>query len=314
MDGQTLWSNFRGDSLKILLFGANGQVGWELQRSLSPLGELIALDRHSKELCGDLTDLKGIAETVRLAAPDVVVNAAAYTAVDKAEGDIKTAHLVNAAAPGVLAEAASAAGALLVHYSTDYVFDGSGSKPWVEIDPTGPLNAYGKTKLEGEQRIASRCSKHLIFRTSWVYAARGGNFAKTMLRLAQERETLNVINDQFGAPTGADLLADVTAHAVAQVLRQPGLAGLYHLAAGGETTWFEYAKYVVDQSIRTRAAPEIIVKKINPVATSAFPTAAQRPFNSRLNTTKLAQTFGLHLAPWQLGVARMLAETPIKSL
>lgn len=299
--------------MKILLFGTNGQVGWELQRSLSPLGELIALDRHSTELCGDLTDLNGIAETVRRVAPDVIVNAAAYTAVDKAESDVETAQIVNAVAPGVLAEAASAAGAWLVHYSTDYVFDGSGNKPWVETDPAGPLNVYGRTKLEGEQRIASQCAKHLIFRTSWVYAARGGNFAKTMLRLAQERETLTVIDDQFGAPTGADMLADVTAHAIVQAQGKPDLAGLYHLAAGGETTWFDYAKYVIGQSIRAQAAIKIIANKIEPVATSAFPTAAARPRNSRLNTDKLKHTFGLQLAPWQQGVARMLAESQTKS-
>ncbi len=299
--------------MKILLFGANGQVGWELQRSLSPLGELIALDRHSTDLCGDLTDLKGILETVRRIVPDVIVNAAAYTGVDKAESDVETAQIVNAVAPGVLAQAASAAGAWLVHYSTDYVFDGSGSQPWVETDPTRPLNVYGRTKLEGEQRIVSQCAKHLIFRTSWVYAARGGNFAKTMLRLAQERETLTVINDQFGAPTGADMLADVTAHAIVQALTKPGHAGLYHLAAGGETTWFDYAKYVITQSIRAQAAIKIIANKIEPVATSAFPTAAARPHNSRLNTDKLKHTFGLQLAPWQQGVARMLAESQTKS-
>ena len=225
--------------MKILLFGANGQVGWELQRSLSPLGELIALDRRNTGLCGDMADLKGVLDTVRRVAPDVIVNAAAYTAVDKAESDSEAAQIVNAAAPGVLAQAASEVGAWLVHYSTDYVFDGGGSKPWVETDPTGPLNVYGKTKLEGEQRIARQCANHLIFRTSWAYAARGGNFAKTMLRLAQERGTLNVINDQFGAPTGADLIADVTAHAIAHVMRKPEAAGLYHLAASGETTWFD---------------------------------------------------------------------------
>ena len=295
--------------MKILLFGANGQVGWELQRSLSPLGELVALDRHNTELCGDLADLKGIADTVRRVAPDVIVNAAAYTAVDKAEGDAEAARLVNAIAPGVLAEAANAAGAWLVHYSTDYVFDGSGSKPWIETDATGPLNVYGSTKLEGEQLIARYCAKHLILRTSWVYAARGGNFAKTMLRLAKERDTLKVINDQFGAPTGADLIADVTAHAIAHVIQKPTDAGVYHLAASGETTWFEYAKYVIDQSIRAQAAPKIIVKTIYPVATSAFPAVAQRPHNSRLNTAKLQQTFGVRLAPWQQGVARMLAES-----
>ena len=309
MDKQTVWSNVRGSSLKILLFGANGQVGWELQRSLSPLGELISLDRHSTELCGDLTDLNGIKDTVRRVAPDVIVNAAAYTAVDKAESDLETVQIVNAVAPGILAEAASVAGAWLVHYSTDYVFDGSGSKPWVETDATGPINVYGKTKLEGEQRIASQCAKHLIFRTSWVYSTRGGNFAKTMRRLSQKRDTLNVINDQFGAPTGADLIADVTAHAIAHVMRKPDDAGLYHLSASDETTWFDYAKYVVDQSTSAQSAPEIIVKTISPVATSAFPTAAQRPRNSRLNTAKLQRTLGLQLAPWQQGVARMLAES-----
>jgi dTDP-4-dehydrorhamnose reductase len=317
MDDQTLWSNVRGRGLKILLFGANGQVGWELQRSLSPLGELVALDRHSTELCGELTDLNGIAETVRRVTPDVIVNAAAYTAVDTAEGDAETAQIVNAVAPGVLAQAASKAEAWLVHYSTDYVFDGSGSKPWVETDPTGPLNVYGKTKLEGEQRIASLCARHIIFRTSWVYSARGGNFAKTMLRLAQERDTLSVINDQFGAPTGADLLADVTAQVISQVMIR-GLpvsdsAGIYHLAAGGEITWFDYAKYVIDQSIHAQMAPEIIVKDIHPVAARAFSTAAQRPHNSRLNTDKLQRTFGLRLASWQQGVARMLAESQTKS-
>ena len=298
--------------MKILLFGANGQVGWELQRSLSPLGELIALDRHSTELCGDLADLAGIASTVANLKPEVIVNAAAYTAVDKAEADVESTHLINALAPGALAQAASTVGALLVHYSTDYVFDGSGTKPWVETDSTGPLSVYGRSKLEGEQRIASHCAKHLIFRTSWVYAARGGNFAKTMLRLAQERETMQVINDQFGAPTGADLLADVTAHAIRQVLNRPEDAGVYHLAAAGQTTWFDYAKHVVAQSIRAQAAPEIIVKTINPVTTSAFSTAAKRPHNSRLNTAKLEQTFGLTLPPWQLGVNRMLKETLLK--
>ena len=298
--------------MKILLFGANGQVGWELQRSLSPLGELIALDRHSTELCGDLADLAGIASTVANLKPEVIVNAAAYTAVDKAEADVESTHLINALAPGALAQAASTVGALLVHYSTDYVFDGSGTKPWVETDSTGPLSVYGRSKLEGEQRIASHCAKHLIFRTSWVYAARGGNFAKTMLRLAQERETMQVINDQFGAPTGADLLADVTAHAIRQVLNRPEDAGVYHLAAAGQTTWFDYAKHVVAQSIRAQAAPEIIVNTIDPVTTSAFSTAAKRPHNSRLNTAKLEQTFGLTLPPWQLGVNRMLKETLLK--
>ena len=189
--------------MKILLLGKNGQLGWELQRSLAPLGELIALDRHSTDLCGDLANLQGLAATVQRAQPDVIVNAAAYTAVDKAESEPELARLINALAPGVLAQEAHKLGAWLLHYSTDYVFDGSGSQPWREADTPAPLSVYGQTKLEGEQLIAAHCSRHLVFRTSWVYAARGGNFAKTMLRLAQERERLTVIDDQFGAPTGA---------------------------------------------------------------------------------------------------------------
>ena len=294
--------------MKILLLGANGQVGWELQRSLSPLGDLVALDRHSNQLCGDLTNLNGIAHTVRLLAPDVIVNAAAYTAVDRAEIDVETAHLVNAVAPGVIAKAATATGAWLVHYSTDYVFDGSGSKPWVETDPTNPLNVYGKTKLEGEQRIASHCAKHLIFRTSWIYAARGSNFAKIMVRLAHESKTLNVINDQFGAPTGAELLADVTAHAIRQVRQRPQDAGLYHLAASGQTTWHGYAKHVLASAEYAQPAIKLIVKEVTAVPTSAFVTPAVRPHNSRLNTAKLQTTFGVTLPAWQQGVDRMLAE------
>ena len=296
--------------MKILLFGANGQVGWELQRSMSPLGEVVALDRHSTELCGDLTDLKGISDTVRRVTPDVIVNAAAYTAVDKAESDAETAQIVNSAAPGVLAEAASAVGAWLVHYSTDYVFDGSGSKPWVETDPTGPLNVYGKTKLEGEQRIASHCARHLILRTSWVYAARGGNFAKTMLRLVKERDRLAVVSDQFGAPTGADLLADVTAHMVRSVLlgTSDRLAGTYHVAAAGDTSWHGYARFVVEHAAKAGLALKASAATVDPVPTSAFPAPTARPHNSRLNTAKLQSSFGLQLPAWHSGVARMVTE------
>ncbi len=298
--------------MKILLFGKNGQVGWELQRSLAPLGELVALDRHSQEFCGDLTNLDGIREAVRQVRPDVIVNAAAYTAVDKAESDTAAAHAVNAEAPGVLAEAANAAGAWLLHYSTDYVFDGSGSKPWEEADPTGPLSVYGRTKLEGEQRIAARCAQYLILRTSWVYAARGGNFAKTMLRLAAERERLTVVSDQFGAPTGADLLADVTAHmlcsALAEAAGSAGAAGVYHVAAAGETSWHGYARFVLDCAARSGRTLKASPDAVDPVATSAFPTPAARPHNSRLNTAKLRGAFGLQLPSWEQGVARMLAE------
>ena len=295
--------------MKILLFGKNGQVGWELQRSLAPLGELVALDRHSNDFCGDLTNLDGIRETVQKVRPQVIVNAAAYTAVDKAESDAGTAHTVNAEAPGVLAQAADAAGAWLVHYSTDYVFDGSGSKPWEESDSTGPLSVYGRTKLEGEQRIAALCARHLILRTSWVYAARGGNFAKTMLRLAAERDRLTVVSDQFGAPTGADLLADVTAHMLRSALAgAPGFAGIYHVAAAGETSWHGYARFVLDCAAKSGRALKASADSVDPVATSAFPTPAQRPHNSRLNTAKLRGALGLQLPAWQQGVARMLAE------
>ena len=294
--------------MKILLFGKNGQVGWELQRSLSVLGELVALDRHSPDLCGDLANLQGLMETVQAVRPDVIVNAAAHTAVDKAESEPDLARLINATAPGVLAQEAQKLGAWLVHYSTDYVFDGRGTRPRLETDAPAPLNVYGQTKLEGERLIAEHCSRHLIFRTSWVYAARGGNFAKTMLRLAQERERLTVIDDQWGAPTGADLLADVTAHAMRQVLQRLQDAGLYHLVAAGETNWHGYAKHVLDKAGRAHSTTKIVVKEVVPVATSAFPTPAQRPHNSRLSTTKLQTTFGLSLPPWQQGVNRMLNE------
>ena len=294
--------------MKILLLGKNGQIGWELQRSLAPLGDLVALDRHSTDHCGDFSNLPGLAATVRALRPDVIVNAAAHTAVDKAESEPDLARTVNALAPGLLAQEAAQLGALLVHYSTDYVFDGSGSRPWTEADAPAPLSVYGRTKLEGEQLIQAAGPNHLILRTSWVYAARGGNFAKTMLRLAQERERLTVIDDQFGAPTGADLLADVTAHAIRQLRQRAGDAGLYHLVAGGETSWHGYAKHVLAQAERAQSAIKIIAKEVAPVPTSAFPTPAQRPLNSRLDTAKLQATFGLRLPAWQQGVDRMLAE------
>ena len=293
--------------MKILLLGKNGQVGWELQRSLSVLGELVALDRHSTP-CGDLSQPQRLQETVRALRPDVIVNAAAHTAVDKAESEVDLARILNAAAPAALAQAAAETGAWLVHYSTDYVFDGSGDRPWLEGDATGPLGVYGQTKLEGEQAIAASGCKHLIFRTSWVYAARGGNFAKTMLRLAQERERLTVIDDQHGAPTGADLIADVTAHAIRIVQQKLELAGLYHLVAGGETTWHGYASHAIACAREMRPDLGWKVAEIAPVPTSAFPTPARRPLNSRLNTEKLQLAFGLALPHWQRGVDRLLVE------
>ena len=294
--------------MNILLFGKGGQVGWELQRSLAPLGRLTALDFDSADgYCGDFSNLSGLADTVRRVAPDVIVNAAAYTAVDKAESDSDRARTINALAPGVLADEAQKLGAWLVHYSTDYVFDGSGNAPWRESDSTGPLSVYGQTKLEGEQAVA-RCAKHLTFRTSWVYAARGANFAKTMLRLAKERDQLRVINDQIGAPTGAELLADVTALALRSVQEKPELAGLYHLVAGGETSWFDYARFVIEQARRAGQPIRVPADAIEPIPTSAYPTPAKRPHNSRLDTSKLQAAFGLQLPDWQSGVERVVAE------
>ncbi|RYF60880.1 MAG: dTDP-4-dehydrorhamnose reductase [Comamonadaceae bacterium] len=295
--------------MKVLLFGKGGQVGWELQRALAPLGELVALDFDSTDFHADFSRPEQLADTVQKVRPDVVVNAAAHTAVDKAESEVDFARKLNATSPGVVAEAAERIGALMVHYSTDYVFDGSGSKPWVEDDATAPLSVYGQTKLEGEQLVAQHCSRHLIFRTSWVYAARGGNFAKTMLRLAKERDRLTVIDDQFGAPTGAELLADVTAHALRDTLRDPAKAGLYHLVAGGETSWHGYARFVLEQAHQAGVELKATPDTVDAVPTSAFPTPATRPHNSRLNTARLQATFGLALPHWQAGVARMLRET-----
>lgn len=293
--------------MKILLLGKNGQVGWELQRSLAPLGEVVALDRNPFDgLSGDLSNLESLRATIRQVKPDVIVNAAAYTAVDKAESETELADRVNGAASGVMAEEAVASGAWLVHYSTDYVFSGQGVTPWQEADAVAPVNHYGSSKLAGEQAIIASGCKHLIFRTSWVYGARGNNFAKTMLRLAKDRETLSVIADQIGAPTGADLIADVTALAIQQVLGRPELAGLYHLAAAGEVSWHGYASHVID--FAKAQGEELAVTTVSPIETTAYPTPARRPLNSRLNTQKLRDNFSLHLPDWQSGVTRMLRE------
>ena len=290
--------------MKILLFGRNGQVGWELQRALAPLGELHALGSAE----ADFAVPESLAAPVRSLRPDVIVNAAAHTAVDKAESEAERAHRINAEAPAVLAREAAAAGAWLVHYGTDYVFDGSGDAPRGEDAPTGPLNVYGRTKLEGEQAIVASGARHLLLRTSWVYGTRGGNFARTMLRLAQERDRLAVIDDQIGAPTGAALIADVTAHAIRAAFAGSAPGGVYHLAAAGETSWHGYACRVIEAA-RAKGLPVKVAREaIAAVPSSQFPTPATRPRNSRLDTAKLRRTFGLVLPPWQDGVDRLLAE------
>lgn len=290
--------------MKILLLGKNGQVGWELQRSLAPLGNVTALG--SKE--ADFRHPVALAALVRELKPEIIVNAAAHTAVDKAESEPEQARAINALSPEVLAREAASIGAWLLHYSTDYVFDGSGNAPWVEESPTAPLNVYGQTKLEGEQAIRASGCKHLILRTSWVYAARGGNFAKTMLRLARERDSLTVISDQIGSPTGADLLADIAAHALSRALRDPDVSGTYHAVANGATSWHGYAQHVIEFARSAGHPIKVASANIAPVPTSAFPTPARRPANSRLDTSKLRNTFGLTLPPWESGVERMLSE------
>ena len=295
--------------MKILLFGAYGQVGWELQRSLAPLGKLVALGRQgSDNLVGDLTDQKGLENTLEYLAPDIIVNAAAYTAVDRAESEPEIANIINSEAPSILAKQAYKLGAFLVHYSTDYVFDGSGDKPWHETDQPNPLNIYGQTKLQGETGVQESGCHHLIFRTSWVFSAQGQNFIRTMLKLATERDQLKVINDQIGSPTGAELIADATAHALKSALTDPGLAGTYHLAAGGETSWYEYAKLIIDAAGKHGLELKATWEDIQPVPSEEFPTTAKRPMNSRLDTSKLQSAFGLHLPRWEQGILRALQE------
>ena len=295
--------------MKLLLLGCGGQVGWELQRSLAPLGDVVALDFDTPgKFRADFAQPEALRALVRQLAPDAIVNAAAHTAVDKAESEPELARTINATAPGVLAQEAAARGALLVHYSTDYVFDGSGSHARDETAATGPLSVYGRTKLEGEDAVRASGCKHLILRTSWVYAARGGNFARTMLKLACEREALTVIDDQFGAPTGADLLADVTAHGLRRLAADAALSGTYHCVAGGETSWHGYATHVIEWA-RSRGLPvKVAPDAVRAVPATAFPLPAPRPLNSRLDTRKLRSAFDLNLPHWQGGVERMLTE------
>lgn len=294
--------------MKILLLGKDGQVGWELQRALALLGELRACGRSDV----DFTDPASLRAVVRAFAPDVIVNAAAYTAVDKAEDDAGTAHAVNALAPGILAEEAAACGAWLVHYSTDYVFDGSKDGAWIETDTANPLSVYGLSKYEGEERIRASGAHHLILRTSWVFAARGGNFARTMLRLANERDILDVVADQHGAPTSAELLADATALALYRIgaLGQGacGLSGTYHLTAAGSTTWHAYARHLLALARQHGAVLKAGPESVRAIASSAFPTPALRPANSRLDCGKFCTRFGLALPDWRHHVDRLIAE------
>lgn len=282
--------------MKILLLGRNGQVGWELERSLAPLGQLTSLGRADL----DLRDAAHIREAVRAASPDVIVNAAAYTAVDKAESERDAAFAVNATAPGILAEEAKRTGALLVHYSTDYVFDGTKATAYVEDDAPHPLNVYGTSKLAGERAVAATGCRHLILRTSWVYGPRGSNFMLTMLRLARERTELRVVDDQVGAPTSCRAIARATAAALARAVRPPGRAGLYHLAASGETSWCGFARAIL--------ARADIATPVLPIRTEEYPTPARRPRNSRLDCSRLRAASGVTLASWEQGLAEAMAE------
>lgn len=301
----------RTKAQKILLFGKSGQVGWELQRSLAPLGEVVAVDFDSTDFCGDFTNLAGVAETVRQVKPSIIVNAAAHTAVDKAESEPDLARTINALAPAVIANEAQKLGAWLVHYSTDYVFDGSGTQAWKESDTPSPLSVYGQTKWEGEQAVAANCARHLIFRTSWMYATHGINFAKTILQLSKERNTLNIIGDQIGAPTGADLLADITSLVLQRLLLQSNatrFVGIYHVAPSGYTSWYEYAAMLIEYARKAGVDIKTAQNAINKIATKDYPTLAKRPLNSKLDTLKIQTAFNLYLPPWQQGVVRMLTE------
>lgn len=293
--------------MKILLTGKCGQVGFELQRALACLGEVRAVDQAD---C-DLADVSAIRELVRLSKPDVIVNPAAYTAVDKAESEPDLAHAVNAVTPAVLAEEAKTLGAWIVHYSTDYVFDGSKLGTYVEDDATNPQSVYGRTKRAGEIALQSSGVRHLIFRTGWVVGAHGHNFSKTILRLGADRESLNVVADQYGAPTSAALLADVTA----QLIRQRQCKGeenfpfgLYHLVAGGETNWCDYARFVVSEARTLGRALKLLPDSIHAISSAEYPLPAKRPANSRLDTRKLRSEFGLELPDWRSGVRHVLRQ------
>ena len=307
---------------RIVLLGRDGRLGWELQRALAPLADLIALGRSGagpesvdligradrSALCGDLGRLDELGATIRHLRPDVLVNAAAYTDVDRAEIELQAAEAINARAPAELGRLCAQLGIWLVHYSTDHVFDGSGNRPWREEDGAAPVNAYGRTKLTGEELIRASGCRHLILRSSWLHSAGGKDFPDAILRRASEQEELSVVDDQFGAPTGADLLADVTAHALRGIQRHPELGGTYHVAAAGETSRFEYARFVIEHALALQLPLKAACDRVHPVSSDSYPLAARRPLNSRMDCGKVERTFDLRMPSWQCGVQRMLRE------
>jgi len=291
---------------KILLLGAYGQVGWELQRSLAALGEVKSCNSSD----ANLEKIEELGVIIDNYEPTVIVNAAAYTAVDKAESEPEKANLINATAVKLLAQKAKQFNAWLIHYSTDYVFDGESREVYQETDKTNPLSVYGKTKLQGECYIQEIGCKHLIFRASWVYASKGNNFLKTMIRLAQDRDELKVVNDQFGVPTSAELIADITALCIYRIKQgnSMALSGVYNLVPQGEVSWFGYAQYVILQAQKQGVTFKVTAENIKPIVTSDFPTPAKRPKNSRLNISKITSTFGFHIPHWKLHVQRFMVE------
>jgi dTDP-4-dehydrorhamnose reductase len=292
--------------MKILLTGKNGQLGFELRRSLAGLGDLISMGRDDCNL-SNATELRSFIQTHQ---PDIIVNAAAYTHVDRAEHEPQFAHALNEVAPSILAEEAARLNALLVHFSTDYVFDGAKKDAYTESDPTNPINRYGISKLAGERAVQTHCTRHLILRTSWVFGAHGTNFAKTILRLAAERDELHIVADQWGSPTYAPLLAHITAHLLRQFCHDPETFpyGLYHAAASGVTTWHAYASYIIEQVHRLGRPMRVAPHAIHAVTSSEYPASARRPAHSPLNSHKLSQTFNLHLPHWHIGVDHFLEQ------
>jgi dTDP-4-dehydrorhamnose reductase len=294
---------------KILLLGANGQVGHALQTTLKPLGEVVCCTRAELDLSTLSAQPAALIELVQRVKPHIIVNASAYTAVDRAEAEPELATLLNAEVPGWLGTAAQTVGACVVHYSTDYVFDGKKAGAYTEMDQTNPLSVYGRSKFEGERLLSQNCKRSIVLRTSWVVGAVGGNFLKTMLKLAQEREALRIVSDQQGAPTSANLLAQTTAEILRIMADQPANDqrwGVYHLVAAGQTSWHAYASYVIAHARELGWPIKIKDEAITPILTADYPVAATRPLNSVLDTTKVRQAFGLNLSDWRVGVDEVL--------